>query len=95
MFNSFKREHGSALAGRGVFKKHLLVIISFLFLGNLSVMADCWHFSGNSHNGIVNHPSYDRPYLRFTAMFFDKTANNNGYFVPHGGEIPTGLKLTA
>ena len=94
MFNSFKREHGSALAGRGVFKKHLLVIISFLFLGNLSAWADCWHFSGNSHNGIVNHPSYDRPYLRFTAMFFDKTANNNGYFVPQkptkSGSIPSG-----
>ena len=34
MFNSFEREHGSALAGRGVFGKHLLIVISY-----------CWEIS--------------------------------------------------
>ena len=93
MFNSFEREHGSALAGRGVFQKHLLIVISFLLLGSLSAQADCWHFRGNGNHAVINHPSFDRPYLRFTAMFFDKTANNNGYFVKQkptqNGAIPS------
>ena len=93
MFNSFEREHGSALAGRGVFGKHLLIVISFLLLGSLSAQADCWHFRGNGNHAVINHPSFDRPYLRFTAMFFDKTANNNGYFVKQkptqNGAIPS------
>ena len=93
MFNSVKGEHGSALTSRGVFVKHLSLIFAFLFLGNLSALADCWHFRGNGNHAVINHPSFDRPYLRFTAMFFDKTANNNGYFVKQkptqNGAIPS------
>ena len=93
MFNSVKGEHGSALASRGVFKKHLFLIVIFLFLGNLSALADCWHFAGNSNNKVVNNPSYDRPYLRFTAMYYDATSGNNGYFVlqkpTKSGSIPS------
>ena len=93
MFNSVKGEHGSALASRGVFKKHLILIVSFLFLGNLSALADCWHFAGNGNHSVVNNPSYDRPYLRFTAMYYDATSGNNGYFVlqkpTKSGTIPS------
>ena len=38
MFNSVKGEHGSALTSRGVIKKHLFLIVSFLLLGNLSAL---------------------------------------------------------
>ncbi len=90
----FKRgEHSCVPASNGVFRKHLLIVISFLLLGSLSAQADCWHFRGNGNHAVVNHPSFDRPYLRFTAMFFDKTANNNGYFVKQkptqNGAIPS------
>ena len=93
MFNSVKGEHVSALASRGVFKKHLFLIVAFLFLGNLSALADCWHFAGNGNHSVVNNPSYDRPYLRFTAMYYDATSGNNGYFVlqkpTKSGSIPS------
>ena len=93
MLSSFKREHSGVSARGGVFYKHLLVIITFLLFGNFSAQADCWHFRDNSHNAVVNHPSFDRPYLRFTAMFFDKTGGNNGYFVRQkptkSGSIPS------
>ena len=92
MLSSLKRGHSGALAGSGVFGKHLLVLITFLLLGNLSATADCWHFAGNGNNKVVNHPSYDRPYLRFTAMYYDATSGNNGYFVlqkpTKSGSIP-------
>ncbi|MBO7115205.1 MAG: hypothetical protein J6V95_08535 [Bacteroidaceae bacterium] len=42
---------------------------------------------------VANHPSYDRPYFRLIAMYFDKTANNNGYFTKQkptqSGAIPS------
>ena len=90
----FKRgRHSYTPASNGVFRKHLLIFVSFLLLGNFSAQADCWHFRGNGNHAVINHPSFDRPYLRFTAMFFDKTANNNGYFVKQkptqNGAIPS------
>ena len=92
MFNSEKGEHVSALARCGVLSKHLLIFITLLLLGNLSALADCWHFAGNGNNKVINHPSYDRPYLRFTAMYYDATSGNNGYFVlqkpTKSGSIP-------
>ena len=92
MFSSLKRGYSGALAGGGVFGKHLMVLIAFLLMGNLSAVADCWHFAGNGNNKVINHPSYDRPYLRFTAMYYDATSGNNGYFVlqkpTKSGSIP-------
>ena len=92
MFIPKKGVHSCAPASGGVFGKHLLIVISFLLLGSLSAQADCWHFRDNSNHAVVNNPSYDRPYLRLTAMFFDKTAGNNGYFTKQkptqSGAIP-------
>ena len=93
MFNSVKGEHGSASTSYGVFIKHLSLVIVFLIFGNLSALADCWHFAGNGNHSVVNNPSYDRPYLRFTAMYYDATSGNNGYFVlqkpTKSGSIPS------
>ena len=82
----------SALARCGVFSKHLVVFITLLLLGNLSAQADTWHFRGNSRHVVTNNPSYDNPYLGLIAMYFDKTAGNNGYFTKQkptqSGTIP-------
>ena len=92
MFYSSSGEHKDTPMRNGVFARRLLAFLVILFLGNLSAMADCWHFRGNSNHAVLNNPSYDRPYLRLTAMFFDKTANNNGYFTrqkpTQSGAIP-------
>ena len=92
MSNSVKGEHASALARRGVFSKHLLVFVTLLLLGSLSAQADTWHFRDNSRHVVANNPSYDNPYLRLIAMYFDKTAGNNGYFTKQkptqSGSIP-------
>ena len=93
MFHPLSGEHKDTPMRKGVFLGRLLAFLVILFLGNLSAKADCWHFRGNGNHAVINHPSFDRPYLRFTAMFFDKTGNNNGYFVKQkptqNGAIPS------
>lgn len=92
MFNSLSGEHKDTPVKGCVFLKRLLSFLVILFLGHISAHADCWHFAGNKNHAVINNPSYDRPYLRFTALYYDCTSGNNGYFVlqkpTRSGSIP-------